>query len=66
VWLAIALSIVGLGLVLLVLAGLSVWRRWQRMRRAGERMSRRVGSLTASASVLAERLQLDERIGSDD
>jgi hypothetical protein len=60
VWLAIALSIVALGIVLVVLAALSAWRRWQKMRRAGGRFSRRVGSLTASANQLAERLQVDE------
>jgi UPF0716 family protein affecting phage T7 exclusion len=66
VWLAIALSIVALGIILIVVAGFSVWRRLQKMRRSGERFSRRVGSLTASANVLAERLQNSERGGSAD
>jgi type VI protein secretion system component VasK len=66
VWLAIELSIVALGIILVVVAGFSVWRRWQRMRRSGERFSRRVGSLTASANVIAERLQTSERGASED
>jgi UPF0716 family protein affecting phage T7 exclusion len=60
VWLTIALSIVALGIILVVVTGFSVWRRWQKMRRAGERFSRRVGSLTASANVLVERLDTDK------
>jgi hypothetical protein len=60
VWLTIALSIVALGIVLMVIAGFSVWRRWQKLRGAGGRLSRRVGSLTASANLLAERLQTSE------
>jgi hypothetical protein len=66
VWLTIALSIVALGVVLMLVAGFSVWRRWQRMRRAGGRFSRRVGSLTASAGLLADRLQTAEPAVSDD
>jgi UPF0716 family protein affecting phage T7 exclusion len=61
VWLAIALSIVALGIVLIAVTGFSVWRRWQKVRRAGDRFSRRVGSLTATANLLADRLQVDER-----
>jgi hypothetical protein len=61
VWLAIALSIVALGIVLIAVAAFSVWRRWQKVRRSGERFSRRVGSLTATANLLADRLQVDER-----
>jgi hypothetical protein len=60
VWLTIALSIVALGIVLMVVTGFSVWRRWQRMRRAGGRFSRRVGSLTASAGLLADRIQTSD------
>jgi hypothetical protein len=57
VWLTIALSIVALGIVLMVVVGFSVWRRWQKMRRAAERFSRRVGGLSASASSLADRME---------
>jgi hypothetical protein len=66
VWLAIELSIVALGLVLVGIAGFSTWGRWKRMRRTGGRFAGRVGSLTASAGLLADRLQVDERSGSDD
>jgi hypothetical protein len=57
VWLAITLGIVGLALVLLVIAGLSAWRRFQKMRRAGGRFGGRVSSLTDAAALLAERLE---------
>jgi UPF0716 family protein affecting phage T7 exclusion len=57
VWLTISLSIVALGIVLIAVTGFSVWRRWQKMRRAGGRLSRRAGSLSASAGSLADRLQ---------
>jgi len=63
VWLTISLSIVALGVVLLAIAALSLWRRWQRMRRAGGRFSRRVGSLTTDAAALADRLQSGEHPG---
>ncbi len=62
-WLAISLSIVALGFIVLVITALSVWRRWQKMRRAGGRFSRRVGTLTAEAGALADRLQIDELPG---
>jgi hypothetical protein len=57
VWLAITLGIVGLALVLLVIAGLSAWRRFQKMRRAGGRFGGRVSSVAEAAALLAERLE---------
>ena len=63
-WLTIALSIVALGLILVAVTGFSAWRRWQKMRRAGGRFSRRVGALTASAGELTDRLQVEERSSS--
>jgi uncharacterized iron-regulated membrane protein len=57
VWLTIALSLVALGIILMVVSGFSVWRRMQRLRRAGGRFSRRVGSLTSTAGLLADRLE---------
>jgi hypothetical protein len=62
VWLAIDLSIVGFALVLIVLAALSAWRRFRKMRRAGGRFSTRLGSLTEAADALAERLPSPERL----
>jgi uncharacterized iron-regulated membrane protein len=61
VWLTIALAIVALGIILMVVTGFSVWRRWQRMRRAGGRFTRRVSSLSASAGMLADRLETNPR-----
>jgi hypothetical protein len=66
VWLAISLSVVGLALVLLVLAGLSSWRRFRKMKRAGGRFSRRVGSLSEAAALLSERVAKSEQLGADD
>jgi hypothetical protein len=66
VWLAIALSVVALGLVLLVIAALSAWRRFRRMRRAGGRFAGRLGSLTASAGLLADAANVIERPSSFD
>jgi hypothetical protein len=57
VWLAISLGIVGLGLVLLVITGLSAWRRLGKMRRAGGRFAGRVGALADAAALLSERLE---------
>jgi uncharacterized iron-regulated membrane protein len=57
VWLAITLGIVGLALVLLVITGLSAWRRFRKMRRAGGRFGRRVSSVAEAAALLAERLE---------
>jgi hypothetical protein len=57
VWLAITLGIVGLGLVLLVIAGLSAWRRFQKMRRAGGRLGGRVSAVADAAALLSERLE---------
>jgi hypothetical protein len=65
-WLVVSLSIVGLGLVLLAIAGLSTWMRWQKVRRAGGRFGTRVGSLSASAGLLADRLQTDDRLRPND
>jgi hypothetical protein len=66
VWLAISLSVVGLGLVLLVLAALSCWRRFGKLKRAGGRFSRRVGALSDAAALLSERVAMPERLGADD
>ncbi len=55
-WLAIALGIVGLALVLLVIAALSAWRRWKKMRRAGGRFGDRLGALADAAALLTEQL----------
>jgi hypothetical protein len=55
VWLAISLSLVGLALVLLVIAALSSWRRFGKMKRAGGRFTRRVSSLSDAAALLGER-----------
>jgi hypothetical protein len=66
VWLAISLSVVGLGLVLLVLAGLSSWRRFGKMKRAGGRVSRRMGALGEAAALLSERVAKPEHLGADD
>ena len=66
-WLAISLGIVGLGLVLLVIAGLSSWHRFKKMRRAGGRFGGRVGALSDAAALLGERLeQPSEGLGADD
>jgi hypothetical protein len=65
VWLGITLGIVGLGLVLLVIAGLSAWRRFQKMRRAGGRFGGRVGSLADAAAQLGERLDQPEGLRAD-
>jgi hypothetical protein len=53
VWLAISLSVVALGFVLLVLTALSAWRRWQKMRRAGGRFTGRIAGLAEAAEALA-------------
>jgi hypothetical protein len=66
VWLAISLSIVGLGLVLLVLTALSSWRRFGKMKRAGGRFSRRVGSLSDAAALLSESVAKPQHLGADD
>jgi hypothetical protein len=66
VWLAISLSVVGLGLVLLALAALSSWRRFGKMKRAGERFSRRVGAVSQAAALLSERVAKPEHFGADD
>jgi hypothetical protein len=62
VWLAIDLSIVGFALLLIVLAALSTWRRWKKMRRAGGRFGSRLSALTTAADALSERLQAPERL----
>jgi hypothetical protein len=62
VWLAIELSIVGFALVLIALAALSTWRRWQKMRRAGGRFGRRLGSLGEAAGSLTEQFDGPERL----
>ncbi len=65
-WLTIALAVVALGLVLLAIAALSAWRRFNKMRRAGGRFTRRVGSLSEAAALLSERLAQPDRLGADD
>ncbi len=65
-WLAISLSMVGLGLVLLVLAALSAWRRFAKMKRTGGRFTRRVGSLSEAAALLGERVTKAEQMGVND
>jgi hypothetical protein len=62
VWLAIDLGIVALGLVLLVIVGLSVWRRWKKLSRAGGRFSDRVARLGEAAGLLADGLQESDRL----
>jgi hypothetical protein len=66
VWLAIALLIIALGIVLVVIAGFSTWGRWKRMQRAGGSFLQRVDSLAVSADLVATRLQAAEPSGSDD
>jgi hypothetical protein len=66
VWLGIALGLVGLGFVLLVLAALSSWRRFKKMRRAGGRLGGRAGALADAAALLGERLEQPHPLGADD
>ena len=64
-WLAISLCIVGLGLVLLVIAALSAWRRWKKMRRAGGRFAGRMGGLADAAALLSDRFDQPEGLRAD-
>ena len=61
-WLAIDLSLVFVGIVLIALAALSAWRRWKRMLRAGGRFGDRVTKVGELAGSLADQLQATERL----
>jgi hypothetical protein len=62
VWLAISLSVVAFGLVLVVLFGLHAFGRFRRMNRFGSRAGGRLSTLADQASALADRMDdLQER-----
>ncbi len=61
-WLAIDLSLVAVGLVLVAVAALSAWRRWKKLMRAGGRFGDRVTKVGELAGSLADQLQSTERL----
>lgn len=65
-WLAIALAVVALGLVLLTVFGLHAYGRFRRMNRFGTRFGQRMTTLAEQAGVLGKRVddlseQVDEQ-----
>jgi hypothetical protein len=66
VWLAIALSLIALGLVLVAIAALSARRRFKKMQYSGVRFTRRVGSLSDAAALLTEQLATQDHLSSDE
>ncbi|MDQ1630661.1 MAG: hypothetical protein QOC80_633 [Frankiaceae bacterium] len=61
-WLAICLSVVAFGLVLMVVFGFHAYGRFRRMNRFGSRAGGRLSTLADQASALADRMDdLQER-----